>query len=477
MDKVVASPEEALSNLVDGSSIAIAGFGLAHRFPSSLLRAVRDNGAKELCLVCNSLGAVDELRAQMLVNNGQVNRLIVSFSARPGIRSRAEELIAAGEVSVELVPQGMLVERMRAGGAGLAAIYSPVGVGTPIADGKEVRHFDGKPYLLEKAIRVDYALLRAHRGDRLGNLQFRGGSQNFNPSFAKAARIAIAEVDEIVEVGEILPGQVDLPGVFVSRVVQSTVTVRIEDVLPSRPSRPADIPRSYNGKVALSRSAIARRAAALLPEGSVVNLGIGIPTLVSNYLAERDVTLHAENGILGYGEIVTGADVDPDVYNAGGQFVSLRPGAAFFDSVTSFEIARSGKLDVVILGAYQVDQRGNLANWSTPEQVGGGIGGAMDLVAGANTVIITMEHRDSRDGAKLVQTCTYPLTGVECVDAVVTDLALLRRRDGAFVLEEIAPGFTVEEVLALTEMDVRVAAEVGRMNHDVPTASAKSEKE
>jgi 3-oxoacid CoA-transferase len=101
----------------------------------------------------------------------------------------------------------------------------------------------------------------------------------------------------------------------------------------------------------------------------------------------------------------------------------------------------------------------------------------MDLVAGANTVIITMEHRDSRDGAKLVQTCTYPLTGVECVDAVVTDLALLRRRDGAFVLEEIAPGFTVEEVLALTEMDVRVAAEVGRMNHDVPTASAKSEKE
>ena len=469
MDKVFASPEDAIGDLADGSSIAIAGFGLAHRFPSSLIAAVRDSGAKDLCLVCNSLGAADELRAQMLVNNGQVNRLIVSFSARPGMKSKAEELIAAGDVSVELVPQGTLVERMRAGGAGLAGFYTPTGVGTPIAEGKELRYFDGKPYILERALRVDYALLRAFRGDRIGNLQFRGGSQNFNTSFAKAARVAIAEVDEIVDVGEIPPDQVGLPGVFVSRVVKSTITIRLEDVMPSRLSRPADVPRTYNGKTALTRAAIARRAAQLLPEGSVVNLGIGMPTLVSNYLSDRDVTLHAENGVLGYGEILTGDDVDPDVYNAGGQFVSLRPGASFFDSVTSFEIARSDKLSAVILGAYQVDQDGNLANWSTPEQVGGGIGGAMDLVAGANTVIITMEHRDSRDRPKLVRQCTYPLTGLGCVDVVVTDLALLRRRDGAFYLDEVAPGFSVEEVLRLTEMDVRVPPEVGMMGGgDVP---------
>ncbi len=462
MDKVYASPEVAIEDLADGSSVAIAGFGLAHRFPSSLLKALRDGGAKKLCLVCNSLGAADELRAQMLVNNGQVNRLIVSFSARPGLKSRAEELIAAGEVSVELVPQGILVERMRAGGAGLAAFYSPVGVGTPIAEGKELREFDGEPFILERALRVDYALLRAHRADRMGNLQFRGGSQNFNTSFAKAARVAIAEVDEIVEVGEIPPDQVGLPGVFVSRVVKSTVTIRLEDVMPTRQSRPADVPRAYHGKPGLTRGGIARRAAALLPEGSVVNLGIGMPTLVSNYLGGRDVILHAENGVLGYGEILT-EDVDPDVYNAGGQFVSLRPGASFFDSVTSFEIARSGRLGAVILGAYQVDERGNLANWSTPEQVGGGIGGAMDLVTGASMVVITMEHRDSRDRPKLLRACTYPLTGVECVDVVVTDLALLRHRDGLFHLDEIAPGFSVEEVLALTEMEVRVPAEVGTM--------------
>jgi 3-oxoacid CoA-transferase len=464
MDKIVASPAEAVADLSEGSSVAIAGFGVAHRFPSSLLAAVRDRGTKKLCLVCNSLGAADQLRAQMLVESGQVNRLIVSFSARPGMKSRAEELIAAGEISVELVPQGILVERMRAGGAGLAGFYSPTGVGTPIAEGKELRHFDGKPYIFESALTVDYALLRAYRGDRLGNLQFRGGSQNFNTSFAKAARVAIAEVDEIVEVGEIPPDRVGLPGVFVSRVVESTVRVDYRDMLPSRPSRPADVPKSYHGKPALTRSAMAERAARLLPEGSYVNLGIGIPTLVSNYLGGRDVTLHAENGILGYGELVFGEDVDPDVYNAGSQFVSLRTGASFFDSVTSFEIARSGKLFAVILGAYQVDEAGNLANWTTPDQVGGGIGGAMDLVAGASSVIIIMEHRDSRDRAKLIPACTYPLTGLGCVDVVVTDLALLRRRDGAFWLDEIAPGFTVEEVLGLTEMTVRVPRQVGVMS-------------
>jgi 3-oxoacid CoA-transferase len=461
VDKVLASPEEAVRDIGEGATIAIAGFGVAHRFPSSLLVALRNQGTGKLCLVSNSLGASDGLRAQMLVESGQVNRLIVSFSARPGMKSKAEELIAAGEISVELVPQGTLVERMRAGGAGLAGIYTPTGVGTPIADGKEVRYFDGKPFVLETALRVDYAFLRAYRGDRLGNLQFRGSSQNFNTSFAKAARVAIAEVDEIVEPGVIRPDQVGLPGVFVSRVVPSTVKVDLTNMMASRPSRPADRPRSYNDKPALTRSAIARRAAELLPEGSVVNLGTGIPTLVSNFLAGRDVTLHAENGLLGYGEIVSGADIDPDVYNAGSEFVSLRPGAAFFDSVTSFEIARSGRLTAVILGAYQVDQDANLANWTTPDQVGGGIGGAMDLVASGSSVIVVMEHRDSRGRAKLVPACTYPLTGAGCVEVVVTDLALLRRREGAFVLEEVAPGFSPAEVLALTDMEVELAPEIG----------------
>lgn len=467
MDKVVASPEAAIADLTDGASIALAGFGLAHRFASSLISAVANSGARNLCIVSNSLGAPGRLQAETLVENRQVNRLIVSFSARPGIRSSAAEQIAAGAISVELVPQGTLVERMRAGGAGLAAFYTPVSAGTPIAEGKEVREFDGRPHVLEHALKVDYALLRAYRADRIGNLQFRGGSQNFNPSFAKAARIAIAEVDEIVEVGAIPPDQIDLPGIFVARVVKSTISVGIGDALAARAQRrPADAPRTYLGKPAITRLAIAERAARLLPEGSIVNLGTGLPTFVSNFLAGRDVMLHAENGILGYGGLVEGDDIDPDVYNASSQFVSLQPGASFFDSVESFEMARSGRLGAVILGAYQVDQAANLANWTTPEQVGGGIGGAMDLVAGGSELIILMEHRDSHGGPKLLRRCTYPLTAVGCVNTVVTDLALLRRRDGHFVLEEVAPGFSVEEILSLTDMDVRVAPRVGTLGGD-----------
>jgi 3-oxoacid CoA-transferase len=464
MDKVFASAEDAVADLADGATIAIAGFGVAHRFPSSLLKAVRANGARNLTLVANSLGTRGDIGGLMLVENHQASHIVVSISARPGIRTAAENQIAAGELTYELVPQGTLVDRCRAGGAGIPAFYTPTGVGTPIADGKEVRYFGGKPHILEEAIHVDYALLKAQRADRLGNLQFRGGSQNLNPSFAKAARVAIAEAEEIVEIGEIPPHEVDLPGIFVSRVVKSTSHVTAAEWQASRaPRRAAEVARSYNGKPGLTRGQIAQRTAQLIPDGSVVNLGSGIPTLVGNYLNGRDVLLHAENGILGYGGSVSQDEIDPDLYNASGEFISIVPGASFFDSVTSFEMARGGRLAAVVLGAFQVDQAGNLANYATPELIGGGVGGAMDLVAGGSTLIITMEHRDSHDHSKLMRSCSYPLTGVACVDVVVTDLALLRRTDGQFVLEEIAPGFSVAEVLALTDMDVKVPASVGTM--------------
>ena len=225
MDKVFASPEDAVADIADGSTIAVSGFGVAHNYPSSLTRALRDLGPRDLCVVCNALGVSADFRPQILVENHQVRRLVASFSARPGPRSAAEDQIAAGEIELELVPQGILVERMRAAGAGLPAFYSPTGVDTALAEGREVRVFDGRPHVLELALPVDYALLRAHRADRLGNVQFRGSTRHFNPSFAKAARVAIVEVDEIVEPGEISPEDVGLPGIFVSRVVRSTMSV------------------------------------------------------------------------------------------------------------------------------------------------------------------------------------------------------------------------------------------------------------
>jgi 3-oxoacid CoA-transferase len=387
-----------------------------------------------------------------LIENDQVSHLIVSFTARPNIESAAAAKAASGSVTYEMVPQGTLVERLRAGGAGIAGVFTPTGVGTPIAEGKEVRVFDGKTFIFESAIKVDYAFVCAYRADRLGNCEFRGSSQHFNPSFAKGAKTAIVEVDEIVEPGEIDPHRIGLPGSFVHRIVKRTIQPDRSGL--GRFRRAPDVARTYNGKPAWTRHQLAEKAASLLPEHGYVNLGLGIPTLVANYLGGRDIYLHGENGILGYGPPVTGEDVDFYVHDAGGNYVSYKPGAAYFDSVVAFEMVRAGKIDVVVLGAYQVDEAGNVANWTTPEQVGGGIGGAMDMVASGRIVMILMEHRDSRDRAKLVHHCTYPLTGAGVVDIVVTDLAVLRRVDGRFHIEEVAPGFSREEVAALTEMNL-----------------------
>jgi 3-oxoacid CoA-transferase len=179
---------------------------------------------------------------------------------------------------------------------------------------------------------------------------------------------------------------------------------------------------------------------------------------------DRDVILHAENGVLGYGHMMKEEEgVDPDIYNAAGQYVALKPGASFFDSVTSFEMARGGRIDTVILGAYEVDQSANVANWSTADAKRGGIGGAMDLLSGKGDLVIVMEHTDSKGRPKLRKQCTYPLTGKGCVTYVVTDLALLRWDGKRFVLDEVAPGFTPQEVIALTEMEISAGADVRAM--------------
>lgn len=465
MDKVFPSVESAIADVEDGCTVAFSGFGRAHGYPAGLLGALADSGVKNLTLVCNSLGAGDDAR-MTLVENGQVRKLVSSFSARSGHPSIAEDLIQQGHLELQMVPQGILVERCRAAGAGIAAFFSPVGIGTRIVEGREIRTFGGCSYVLEEALPVDLALLRAWKADRAGNVVFRGGNQSFNPAFAKAARIAIVEVDQIVEIGEIDPNEVDLPGIFVQRVVQSPVTVTVDQLVERvGADREADEGRIYNGKRALTRDQMARRVARCLPAQGYVNLGIGIPTLVSNHLQGRDIVLHAENGILGYGGHAEGGQIDPDVYNASGQFVSLLPGASVFDSLISFEMARSGRLTSVVLGAYQVDAAGGFANWSLPGQAGGGIGGVMDLVArpDSSLIIIMMEHLSHSNKPKLVQHCNYPLTAQRGVDLVVTDIGLFRWIDGSFWLQAIAPGFSVEEVLALTEMDVEVSPTVDSM--------------
>ncbi len=213
-------------------------------------------------------------------------------------------------------------------------------------------------------------------------------------------------------------------------------------------------------KTPLTRDQIAKRISKEVKSGFCVNLGIGIPTLVTNFIPpEINVMLQSENGLLGMGPFPTDDQVDPDLINAGKQTITTVRGAAFFSSADSFAMIRGGHVDLTVLGAMQVDQTGSIANWMIPGKMIKGMGGAMDLVAGAKRVIVAMQHTDSKGGPKLLEKCTLPLTGVKCIDRVVTDIAVLDITEKGFVLLEGAPGYTPEDIQEVTGAKLHVSPE------------------
>ncbi len=233
MNKVYPSAREALAGIVkDGVTLGVGGFGLCG-IPEALIAAVRDSGAKDLTCISNNAG-VDDFGLGILLKSRQVRKMISSYV---GENKEFERQFLSGELEVELVPQGTLAERLRAGGAGIPAFFTPAGYGTQIADGKETREFDGRMYVMERGITGDFAIIKAWKGDRYGNLVFRRTARNFNPLCGMAGRITIAEVEELVEVGSIDPDDVHLPGIFVQRVVVGKHEKRIERRTVQKPAQ------------------------------------------------------------------------------------------------------------------------------------------------------------------------------------------------------------------------------------------------
>lgn len=434
----VISLEEAAGKVKSGQTLLVGGFGMTGN-PVHLLHALAETDVRDLTYVANNVGEAG-MGGGRLLRLGRLKKAVGSYftSNREAVQAYLD-----GELEVELLPQGTLAEAIRAGGAGIGGFYTPTAAGTVMAEGADTRVINGQDMVFVPGLRGDVAFIRAWRADRAGNLQYRLTEQNFNRAMATAADLVIAEVEEIVEVGDIAPEHVHTPGLYVDYLVQATLTP--EDLGSS-----ADV-KGGAKRVDEGRMNMARRALRELRPGEVVNLGIGIPTLVADLITpQHGLNLHTENGMLGVGPAPEGGGAMDYPVNAGKIPVTALPGASYFDSAESFAMIRGQHVDVAVIGGLQVDEAGNLANWAVPGKPLLGVGGAMDLASGAGRLIVTMNHTDPDGTPKVVRECTLPLTAKGVVDMVITDKAVFEFRDGQLTLTELMPGATLEDVRATT---------------------------
>uniref|UniRef100_A0A915BCI5 Succinyl-CoA:3-ketoacid-coenzyme A transferase n=3 Tax=Parascaris univalens TaxID=6257 RepID=A0A915BCI5_PARUN len=467
--KIYESTTDALKDIHDGAKILVGGFGICG-VPEKLLEGLHDSDAKNLTIICNN-PSIDDYGIGLLVQKKQISKLIASFI---GGNEEFTRQYLAGEVELEYVPQGTLAERIRAAGAGIPAFFTPTGYGTLVQEGgapikfdkngnielvsskKESRIINDVPYVLEEAISADFALIKAWKADKLGNLIFRYSAGNFNSPMCKAAKVTIIEAEEIVEAGEIPPNQVHVSSIYSDRLVLcKNYKKPIERLMYRRESG------SVKSMTAAekTREIIARRGALEFRDGMYVNLGIGIPTLCPNFIPKgMTVHLQSENGIIGLGPYPRKGEEDADLINAGKETTTLLRGASIVSSDDAFAMIRGGHINVTLLGAFQVSQFGDLANWLVPGKLMYGMGGAMDLVsAPGSEVVVTMEHT-SKGKPKILDTCTLPLTGKHCVSRIITDMAVfdVDHKKG-LTLIEVRRDLTVDDIVKNTGCDFEVS--------------------
>ncbi|KAF5262755.1 hypothetical protein FOXYS1_6519 [Fusarium oxysporum] len=448
INKICASENDAIQKVKSGSTVLVGGFGFSG-VPESLIEAVAARkDLKDLTVVSNNAG-MPGVGLGRLLETRQISKMIASYI---GENKVFEKMYLSGDLSLELIPQGTMAERCASGAAGIPAFYTPAAYGTVVQTGelpvrynrdgsvalmsrpRETREFHGKKYILEEAIFADVALVKVHKADRLGNCTFRKAQNNFNEAMAKNAKLTIVEADEIVDVGQLDPESVHIQGIYVDVIIQITTANQ-------------------------RRERIIKRASKELKDGMYVNLGIGMPLATPGMLPEDlEVILQSENGILGMGRYPNPGEEDPDLINPGKETVTLNLGASTFGSHESFGMIRAGKIDLTMLGALQVSQYGDLANFMLPGKVKG-IGGAMDLVASPEKtrVIITMEHVDRNGNPKILEECTFPLTGPRCVSRIITDLAVFDCTPEGLVLRELVDEVEMDELRSKTGAAFRIA--------------------
>ena len=424
ISKLRDSIASALQGIADGATVMIGGFGGAGQ-PAELIDGLIEQGATDLVIINNNAGN-GETGLAALLKAGRVRKIVCSFPRQTDSQV-FDALYRAGRIELELVPQGNLAERIRAAGAGIGGFFTPTGYGTALAEGKETREIGGRMHVFESPLPADVALIKAERGDRWGNLTYRKAARNFGPIMASAGQAQHRLRPRGGRTGRTRP-----------RAHRHAGHLRAA-------GRAGAEEHAMKG---LTRNQMAARVAQDIPDGAYVNLGIGLPTLVANHLpSDREIFLHSENGILGMGPAPAEGEEDWDLINAGKQPVTLLPGGAYFHHADSFAMMRGGHIDICVLGAFQVSRHGDLANWHTgaPDAIPA-VGGAMDLAVGARKTFVMMEHVTKAGESKLVERCSYPLTGVACVSRIYTDLAVLDVTPAGLQIVEIFNGIALEEL-------------------------------
>ncbi|UZJ53101.1 hypothetical protein CBS101457_002421 [Exobasidium rhododendri] len=475
IDKVEKWSSEAIAHIKAGDTVLSSGFGMCG-IPDTLLEALSHRpDINDLTIVSNNAGGLGKGLGR-LFKMDQVSCMVSSFI---GWDRFFGDLFLQGRIAVDLVPQGTMVERCRAGAFGIPAFYIAVGADTAVEEGtlvrryertttpnaipvpieyskpRESRVFQGRKHILEEAIYGDVALIRAHKADRYGNCVFRRTACNFAPVFGMNAKYTIVEAEHIVEVGELDPDEIDLQAIFVNCVVQAKPEKLVEKPVFSKASVAGTITAVRPSR---SRQVIAARAAREIEHGQFVNLGIGIPTLVVDFLSPTiQPMFQSENGLLGMGPYPSDTtELDPDIINAGKESVTISKGGSCFDSASSFGMIRGGHLSMSMLGCMEVSSDGDLANYVVPGSMVRGMGGAMDLVScPAKTKIIALtEHTDKNGKSKIVGKCSLPLTGSKCISRIITDLAVFDVdlvHGKPLTLVEIMPNATLEEIRQKTD--------------------------